>query len=112
MKGNDRCKCLLNKRGNEIVEAAIVLPVFILIVLSLIGAAVFKFTALRNEFSVQRELVEEIRASTSIMNRIERSTSTSSRPGGWYPYELSKSYDAYGYAINETKIIRMKGEIL
>ena len=42
-------ECLNNKQGNEIVEAAIVLPVFILIIVTLLSIAVFHFTSFRND---------------------------------------------------------------
>ena len=102
----------MNKRGNEIVEAAIVLPIFILIVLSLIGAMVFQFTAIQNESLVQRQLTDTIREDNSLVKRMSDSTGTTVETGGWYAGALSKDYSAYAYSIDEAKLVRLHGEFL
>ncbi len=103
---------MMNKEGNEIVEAAIVLPIFILIILSLIGACVFQFNAMQRECEAQREIIDMIREEKSLIKRIEVETHTSSRVGGLYLYELTRDYRPYGYAIDEASMVRVKKEFV
>ncbi len=83
-----------------------VLPLFILIIVSLIGACIFKFASFRADCNVQKEIINAIREEKALMKKIERSTSTTSGTGGFYLYELSKNYNAYGYVIDEATMVR------
>ena len=47
-----------------------------------------------------------IQMKKALMKKIERSTSTTSGTGGFYLYELSKNYNAYGYVIDEATMVR------
>ena len=90
---------MINKRGSEIVEAAIVLPVFILIVAALIGICIFHFESFLSECNVQKEVVDSIREENAIFKRIEKNASLSRG-------DYSRSYAPYGYALDEASIIR------
>ena len=99
-------KTILNKRGNEIVEAAIVLPVFVLIVVSLIGVCLFKYNAFKVECEVQREVVDAIRNDKSVIKIIEKATESSGYPGGLFNGVMYSVYTPYGYAVDEEIILR------
>lgn len=49
---------LLNKKGEEIVEAAIVLPLILLVILSIILLLIYFYSCLQTQVSVHHELLE------------------------------------------------------
>ena len=101
-----RFKCIRNKKGNEIVEAAIVLPILILIIISLISISVFHYTSFINECSVQKEIVDITSNDDSLMKIVERSKSDVSAYSGFYLNTFRRDYTTIGYVIDEASIIR------
>ena len=100
-----------NKKGSENIEAAIVLPIIILIIMSLIGLSIFRYEALCNQLDAQREALERAGASASIYKKIEIKSFTSTETGGAAETELRGTYVARITVIDEAAIIR-GGELL
>ena len=96
----------MNKRGSEIVEAAIVVPIFILILSALITLGVFYFDGFNNQCRVQSEIVEEMKATRLPMKKISNSETTFANIVGITTRLLSVDYSTYAFAIDEAMIIR------
>ena len=99
-------KILRSKRGSELVEASLVLPLLILMTASLIGAGAFSFRSMRDMCRTQRELLEEVDGSSAVYEKIEKNTETSSDIMGAYRETLRRSYTATARAIDEAAVIR------
>jgi len=97
---------LRSKRGSELLEASLVLPLLILMIASLIGAGAFVCRNMQNRCSVQRELLEELDQSKALYEKIEKSIDTSSDIKGAYRGTLSRPYEAHATAIDEAAVIR------
>ena len=104
-------KGFLSKRGSEIVEAAIVLPIFILIVATFVSLSIYYYDAFLNQCDVQRRVLEEVRSDTHIVKRIESNNVYSSRIKGLYRGTIGRDYSASRYALDEGAMIRA-GELL
>ena len=58
----------MNKRGDEIVEAAMVLPILILTILSLILLIVYYFACLNVQVDLHRQMVQDAMHSLSLIH--------------------------------------------
>ena len=101
----------MNKRGEEIVEAAMVLPVLILIIVALVGIALFHIESMKTGCDLHRELANEIRSDKAIIKIIRKNHNYSSPIGGIADYSMSKYYEEKGYVLDEAAMIRV-GELL
>ena len=99
-------KILRSKRGSELIEASLVLPLLILMTASLIGAGAFSFRSMRDMCRTQRELLEEVDESRAVYEIIEKSIDTSSDIKGAYGGTLRRPYTATARAIDEAAVIR------
>lgn len=87
------------------------LPVFILILATLIGISVFHFTSFKKECEIQRQVVDTIQESNSIFKRVGETSIVSKATVGFKVETLSRSYEPYGYVIDEAAMIR-GGELM
>ncbi len=102
----------MNRKGNETVEAAIVLPVFILIILSLIMLMIYFYARLDVQCGVHSELIESaMREEVSVYETRTNNRETSSHIGGLAGIFLRSDYEESIAVINEGDIIRL-GEIV
>lgn len=98
---------MLNKRGDEIVEASIILPIIILTILSMIMLMVFFFACLSTQMSVHQKLINKALANKSIIS-ISRCRETSERKvGGAISMLMEKEISSRCYLINEVTAIRL-----
>ena len=96
-----------NKRGNEIVEASIVLPIIILTILSMIMLMIFFFACLTTQMSVHQRLINKALKSDTILS-ISRSGETTGRKiGGVISMLMKKEISSRCYLINEVTAIRL-----
>ena len=102
---------MINKKGSEIVEASIVLPVLILIVAALVGLSMYYYNSYIGQCAVQRELVESSETDSSMAKIIRNSRSYSSRIGGAYGGWFGRDYSQRRYVLDEAAMIRA-GELL
>lgn len=93
------------------VEASVVIPIFILTVFSLISVCIFFFSSLKAQTALHNELVEEICSSNAIFNIKTKTNETSKYTGGISKIAVKKKSEGKVYIINQAEIIRI-GEIL
>ena len=103
----------MNKRGDETVEAAIVLPVMILTILSLILLMIYFYARLETQCSVHDYLIESAqnREGYSFYDTLIEKRETSSDMGGITEIFLRSEYEESIASIGESEIIRM-GELI
>ncbi|MFR7989820.1 MAG: hypothetical protein ACLU5F_04415 [Anaerovoracaceae bacterium] len=95
-----------NRRGDEIVEAAMVLPVLILTVLSLILLLIYFFSCLSAQVELHGQMAEESIASEKTFDIIKKKTETSSKVGGAVDLILKKETEGRIYVVSGADIIR------
>ncbi len=102
-------KNLHNKRGSEMVEATIVLPIVILIILGLLCFLVFFFRASTVQYRHHQELIDKANDSTEIfhVNKDEYSYSKSIKALNRTTYKTGKKDRIY--VLNEESILRIGG---
>ena len=109
--GDEEPISFFSKRGSEIVEAAIVLPIFILIVASVISVSLFFVNAFHRQCRVQEEVIAAVNEDRSIVKKIEINDELSSRIKGLYDRIFAKSYKASRYSLDEEAMVRA-GELI
>ena len=95
-----------SKRGSEIVEAAIVLPLLILTLLSLICLTVFIFHSVKTQADMHSGLTEYIEAPGKPFFVRTRQKSESSALDGIVGKVMTKDISAHIYEINESEVLR------
>lgn len=102
-------KNILNKRGSELVEATVVLPVVILIILGLLCFLVFFFRASTLQYREHQESIDYSNESESIfeIKKYEYSYSKTIRSINTKTYQSGKIDSIYD--INEENILRIGG---
>ncbi|MCI5698418.1 MAG: hypothetical protein MR269_05255 [Clostridiales bacterium] len=102
-------KKFLNKKGSEMVEATMVLPIVILIILGLLCFLVFFFRASTMQYRQHRESIDNSNESGAVfeINRTEYSYSRSIKSINQKTYKSGK-WDRI-YVLNEESILRIGG---
>lgn len=100
-----------NRRGDEIVEAAMVLPILILTILSLILLLIYFFSCLSAQVKLHRQMTEESLASDAAFDTITKKTETSSEVGGAVDLLMRKETEGRLYVISGADMVRA-GEVL
>ena len=103
-------KIKMNKKGEEYVEAAIVLPLLILVMLSMIMMAVFLFTHQVDQTKAQAAVMSEAAKSDKIFGVVRKSASTSENIKGLYARIVSKNDSYRAYAISQADAVLL-GEL-
>lgn len=101
----------INKRGDEFVEAAMVLPLLILTVLSLILLLIFFFSCLEGQVNMHKNLLRENEESVKVFDLAKNELETSSEIGGLAEVMMHKKVTGRIYRINAADVIRA-GEML
>lgn len=83
-----------------------VLPVLILILVALIGIALFHIESMKIGCDLHRELANDIRSDKAIIKIIRKNQKYSSPIGGVVDYSMSKYYEEKGYVLDEAAMIR------
>lgn len=96
-----------NKRGSQIVEATIVLPVIILTILSMIMLLVFFFACLTTQMSVHQHLISKAVSAKTVIGVERYSKATSKHVGGVISILMKKDVSSSCYLINEVTAIRL-----
>lgn len=100
-----------SKRGEEMVEAALVLPLLILTILSLILLILYYHTALQSQTELHSRLLAEAAESKAVYKRIEDSKRVSSEMGGIVSMVMKKEIDSSIYVLRPAAILRT-GELI
>ncbi|MGI6177072.1 MAG: hypothetical protein ACOYJO_01260 [Eubacterium sp.] len=98
---------ILNKKGSEMVEAAIVLPLVILILVSFVGITAHFYKCLRAQNDLQEQAFKEIERSNAIFKIEKYSDKISSFPGGVLEDVFEEDVSARFYVIDEAAIVRI-----
>lgn len=100
----------INKRGEEFLEAAIVLPLVILTILSMITVAVFLFRSELLQSKAHVELAQETASSKQIFGIKNRTVSSSGQARGIYKKQLKRDDSFRMYVIDQSDAV-MLGEL-
>ncbi len=100
-----------NKRGDEFVEAAMVLPVLILTILSMILLMLFFFSCLQDQTDAHQEMLAHSAESEKTFQVYQQKTRTSRHAGGIVDMLLHRDMDTRLYIIREADFIRA-GDLL
>lgn len=101
----------MNKKGDEIVEAAMVLPILILTILSLILLIVYYFSCLNTQVDLHRQMIKDAMYCETIFETKTKKEETSSEIGGIISMIMNKEIEGRVYMINEANLIRL-GEMI
>lgn len=97
---------LRNKRGEEFVETAMVLPVLILTILSMILLILYFYLCLSTQTEVHRDLITEAAESGAAFRIIEKGAGASSEVGGILDMIMEKRIEGRMYVLNHGRILR------
>lgn len=95
-----------SKCGHEFVEAAIVLPVLILTILSLILLIIFFFSCLQEQAAIHEEMLSYAAKSDKLFQIYRENAETSKQSRGIVNSMLHKEIVSRIYVINEADLIR------
>ena len=98
--------CYANRKGEEFVEAAIVLPLMILTRLSLIITAVFLYSYNLSQAEAHVQLMNEVVRSRKVFDVKRKSVSTSERIRGLYRSDIQKNGSFRAYVIDQADAVR------
>lgn len=99
---------LHNKRGEAYVEAALVLPLLFLIILSMIGLVLYEFEGLRAQTGVHEKLIQEEYDNVLPLSVARKENTVSRRPGGIVTFSMSREVRGRCYCIREAEAIRLQ----
>lgn len=67
---------VMNKKGSEMIEAAIVLPIFLIMIVLLIHYGIFSVEAFRNQIAEQEALITQAKTSNALFTSFHGSDKT------------------------------------
>ena len=100
-----------NKRGEALVEASLVLPLVILVIISLLTLMIFFYSSFRNQVDLHRELLNMTEMEKSSVRTIEKNIETKTEMKGITGILMQKNFKSSIKAYREAEIIRA-GEII
>ena len=100
----------MNKKGEEFVEAAIVMPLLILTILSMIMVAVILFRFQLDQQKAHVSLMREAAGSDKVFAVLRKGASASGNVKGTFSRAFSRSRSYRAYAISQADAI-MLGEL-
>lgn len=100
-----------NKRGEQIVEAAIVLPILILTILSLLLLLVYAYTCLQNQTDLHTEMLQYVQDAEKPFEIYEKTTETSKGISGLAHILMNKKFADRVYVIRPADLMRA-GEMI
>ena len=107
-----RFKNILNKKGSQMVEAAISLPLIILAAMLMIRLFVFYLDILTTSINEHRKALEtQDSYKGAVMRTYEEEAGVDLLKGGILSRDVSKKIKVKAYLINEDMLVR-SGEIL
>ena len=101
----------MNKKGSEIVEAAIVLPILFLSILSMLMLLIYEFSALTKQTEMHRKLTEDAIVSGKTFHVSRETENVSKEISGVISIIMNKEVKAVCYEISEAKAMLL-GEVI
>lgn len=95
----------LNKKGEEIVEAAIVLPLIILVILSMILLLIFFYSCLQSQIDVHHELLKRQETFSGLYQISARSECTEKQMQGLSQMVMRKEFRGQMYLMQPADLI-------
>lgn len=96
----------VNKKGSEMIEAAVVLPLLLLAVISIIYLGLFCYNLFMEQLEVQRVLLEEAKGDASVFSILREDAEIGGISDGLFKGGFGKSYSQRLYIINEEIFVR------
>ncbi|MDY6037829.1 MAG: hypothetical protein SPI74_02340 [Eubacterium sp.] len=106
MHSNMLRKLKISKNGGEYVEAAVVLPILILLIISMIGTMVFFYSCANKQMKLHKSSLAKTEETTLLFKKEKNIEETSSSISGVAKVLLKDDIYASIYLINETNLIR------
>lgn len=100
-----------NKRGEETVEAALVLPILILTILSLILLVLYYYSCLNCQTELHAELLAQEQECKAVFRMIKERDAVSSQMDGMVSMLMHKEISGRIYAVSPADMIRA-GELI
>ncbi len=107
MTGTRLYALIRDKRGEEIVEATIVLPLLILMIVSMITIMMIYYDSVSSTSKVQQEIAEDINSGKGLFKVIKRSGGLLRQTKGLVGYTVSRGYSDRGYVIDMGELLRI-----
>lgn len=98
---------LMNKKGGEYVEASIVLPLLVLLIVSMIYAMMFFYSHADRQMKLHKVSLDKAKASSSLFKKEKYKVEDSSLISGAARVLLRKDINADIYLINEADLVRV-----
>ena len=100
-----------NKRGEEMVEAAMVLPILLLLILSLLMVMLYHYDCHQAQMKMHQSLIAEVNESDTILDIKKNKTETSSAIAGLVQMVVQDEVESRVYLLQEATWIGI-GEML
>ncbi len=97
---------LMNKKGGEYVEASIVLPLLVLLIVSMIYAMMFFYGHADRQIKLHKVSLDKAKTSSSLFKKEKYKVEDSSLVSGAARVLLRKDIYADIYLINEADLVR------
>ncbi len=104
-------RVLKNKKGSEMIEAAIVIPLLLLAAISLIYLGLYFHEGFREQLAVQEILISETMDKKDVFNILWEEASISGESRGLFGGGFHREYKQRLYVINEELVVRA-GEVI
>ncbi len=101
-----------NRKGEELVEAALIFPIVILTIISMLMLLIYFFSCLNKQVDLHQKLLMEIRQQEYTCKVIQNKEETSKDTGGLVNIILHKECIAKVHAFRESFLIRTGEKIL
>lgn len=95
-----------NKRGEVMVEAALVIPVVILVIVTLLTLLTFFYSCLGEQVSLHKDVLSKLNSYEKTAGNIEEKRETSGRTQGIISYIMKKECTCKVTYMRESEIIR------
>lgn len=99
---------LKNKKGSELIEATLVLPIVILIILGLLSFIVIFYSIGISQFNLHSELIDEVNLNEKIFSVESKQANYKKDIRSLIPFKFKKDKEDKCYSINEEMVLRMK----
>lgn len=99
---------LRRKEGNEFVEASLVLPIMVLLIIGVMSLTGFVFANLNARCELHKSLLSDKQDSTKIINKIKKEKETSSFIGGLVEERYVGEFEDASFKVHEADLIRLE----
>lgn len=102
----------LNKRGSEIVEAVMTVPLLVLASIALIHYGVFCYDSFGDQLKLQKGLIEAFDANTSMLNMFQGGNNSAASFEGLFNAHFLKERRIKMHALDEGMLVRTGKDVM